>query len=123
MAVAYTYAEDLTTKNPLPEIAPLDFRWNFVADFKPVVLSLKYRFVDAQNRINPNFGELKTPSFSLLDFNAQYEVFKNAFLIGTVNNIFDKAYAEHLSRPYSTDKTKRILSSGRNFGLGFTYSF
>ncbi len=123
MAVAYIYAEDLKTKNPLPEIAPLDFRWNLVADFHPIILNLKYRFVDAQNRINPNFGELKTPSFSVLDFVVQYEVFQNAFLTGNVSNLFDKAYAEHLSRPYSTDKTRRILSPGRSFGLGFTYSF
>lgn len=123
MAVAYTYAEDLTTKDPLPEIAPVDFRWRFIADFDKVNLGLKYRYSGKQDRINPNFGELKTAAFSVFDFDVRYEAFKNGYLVGSVNNIFDVAYAEHLSRAFSTDKTRRILSPGRSFGLAFTYSF
>lgn len=123
MAVAYTYANDLTTKDPLPEIAPVDARWNLIADFKKINLGLKFRHVGKQDRINPNFGELKTKAFSTLDFDVRYEAFKNGYFVGSINNIFDEAYAEHLSRAYSTDKTRRMLSPGRSFGLAFTFSF
>lgn len=123
LAAAYTYAEDINTKNPLPEIAPLDFRWNLTADFSPITLSINYRFSGKQNRINPNFGELKTKDFSVFDINANYKVFKNANLNLDVLNVFDRAYAEHLSRAFSTNKTQRILSPGRSFCLGFSYSF
>lgn len=123
LAVAYTYAEDFTTKNPLPEIAPLDFRWNVEADFNPVTLGLHYRYAAKQNRIDTNFGELTTPEFSLLDFSAKYNVFKNAYFNFDVLNIFDKAYAEHLSRTLSTNKKQRILAPGRTFNIGFSYSF
>ena len=123
LAMAYTYAEDLTTKNPLPEIAPLDFRWSFIADFNPVKAALKYRFVSEQSRIDKAFGELETPSFNLFDIDLTYDVFKNAVLIGSVSNIFDKAYAEHLSRALSTDLMKRIYAPGRSFNLAFSYRF
>ena len=123
LAAAYTYAEDIKTNNPLPEIAPLDFRWNLEADFSPVTLGINYRFSGKQDRINPNFGELKTKDFSVFDFNARYNVFKNANFTFNVLNIFDRAYSEHLSRAYSTDKTLRILSPGRSFSAGFSYTF
>lgn len=122
-AAAYTFAEDINSKSPLPEIAPLDLRWNFEANFTPVTLGLNYRFSGGQNRINPNFGELKTKDFSVFDFNAKYAVFKNAQLSFNVFNIFDKAYAEHLSRTYSTNKNLRILAPGRSYTVGFSYSF
>lgn len=123
IAAAYTYAEDIESKNPLPEIAPLDFRWSVEANFSPITLELKYRFSAKQNRINPNFGELKTPEFSVFDFNAKYNIFKNAVLNFDILNIFDRAYSEHLNRTYSTDKMRRILAPGRSFDMVFSYSF
>ncbi|OWK74849.1 TonB-dependent receptor [Flavobacteriaceae bacterium JJC] len=123
MAVAYTYGEDLNTKNPLPEIAPLDFRWRMEADFSPVVFGFQYRFAATQKRINPEFGEFVTKDFSLLDFNAKYNVFNNAFLSFEVSNIFNRAYAEHLSRTLSGVSHQRILERGRSFNCAFTYRF
>ncbi len=76
LAAAYTYAEDMNTNNPLPEIAPLDFRWNVLADFSPVSLGLHYRYSAKQSRINPTFGEFTTPEFSVFDFTSKYNVFK-----------------------------------------------
>lgn len=123
MAVAYTYVEEISTKNPLPEIAPLDFRWKLQYDISPIVLALKYRFVATQNRINPDFGELKTPDFSLVDFSAKMNVFKNAQVNFDVTNIFNRAYAEYLNRTLSTDKMQRILNPGRSFNVNFSYQF
>jgi iron complex outermembrane receptor protein len=122
-AAAYTFAEDINSKNPLPEIAPLDLRWNFEANFSPITLGINFRFSGQQNRINPTFGELKTKDFSVFDFNAKYSVFKSAQLTFSVLNIFDKAYSEHLSRTYSTNKTLRILAPGRSYSVGFSYNF
>lgn len=123
IAVAYTYGEDLETKNPLAEIAPLDFRWRMEADFSPVVLGFQYRFVGNQERINPEFGELMTKDFSLLDFNAKYNVFNNAFLSFEVMNIFNRSYSEHLTRTLSSNNNERILERGRSFNCAFTYRF
>lgn len=123
MAVAYTYAEDLDTKKPLPEIFPLDFRWKLQAELSPVVLSLNYRFAAQQNRVDPGFGELRTPSFSVVDLHSKYEIFRNAYIDAEVSNLFDHAYAEHLNRTLTGNQNMRILERGRSFNLGFTYSF
>ncbi|MDY6026439.1 TonB-dependent receptor domain-containing protein [Bergeyella zoohelcum] len=122
-AVAYTYAKDWDTHQPLPEIAPLDFRWNLYADFHPISFAAKFRYVAPQNRINKDFGELKTPDFYTVDLETQYQVFKNARLELHLLNLFNRAYAEHLNRTLSTDKNQRILAAGRNFSLGFSYIF
>ncbi len=123
LAAAYTYAEDLKTNNPLPEIAPLDFRWSIIAEYSKINLGIKYRFSAVQNRINPNFGELKTKDFSVFDFNARYKFHKTTVFTFNVTNLFNRAYSEHLSRAYSDNKTQRILAVGRsfNFGLGYTF--
>lgn len=123
MAVAYTYAEDLDTKQPLPEIFPLDFRWKIQANLSPVIIAVNYRYSAAQNRVAEAFGELKTPNFSLFNVNLKYNVFRNAAIDAEVSNVFDNAYAEHLNRTLSTDRNSRILERGRSFNLGFTYSF
>ncbi len=123
MSAAYTYSEDLDTKNPLPEIAPLDFRWKVLADFSPVTVDLAYRFSAKQDRINPEFGEMTTKDFSTFDVHTKYNVFDNAFIGFGVSNIFDRAYSEHLSRTYSNNKLQRILNPGRSFLVDFTYSF
>lgn len=123
MAVAYTYAEDLDTKKPLPEIFPLDFRWKVQADLSPVIVALNYHYSAEQNRIDTAFGELKTPDFSLVNVNVKYKVFGSAFVDVEVSNVFDNAYAEHLNRTLSTDRNSRILERGRSFSIGFTYSF
>lgn len=123
MAVAYTYAKDLDTDKPLPEIFPLDFRWNLEANFSALTLGANCRFAARQKRVNPDFGEFQTPDFSLLNLNAKYEVFGNAFLDVELSNVFDRAYAEHLNRTLSTNKTTRIMERGRSLNLGFTYSF
>ncbi|SFI38634.1 TonB-dependent receptor domain-containing protein [Halpernia frigidisoli] len=123
MAIAYTYAEEISTKNPLPEIAPLDLRWKIQYDIAPFVFAAKYRFVNTQNRINPEFGEFKTPDFSLMDVSAKMDIFKNAQINFEVNNVFNRAYAEYLNRTLSLDKMQRILNPGRNFVVNFSYQF
>ncbi len=122
-AMAYTYAEDIETEQPLPEIAPLDFRWNLLADFSPIIMETKLRYVAPQNRINQGFGEMKTPDFYTVDIDARYEIFRNASITAKVYNVFNRAYAEHLSRTLSMDKNQRILAPGRNFALSFSYTF
>lgn len=123
MAVAYTYAEDRKTGAPLPEIYPLDFRWNIEADLSPVILGANYRFSARQNRVSQEFGEMRTPDFSVVNLTGKIEVMPGAYFNAEVSNLFNRAYAEHLNRAYSTNKTQRILERGRSFNVGFSYSF
>lgn len=62
----------------------------FHCRFQSCESGAEYRFVSEQSRIDKAFGELETPSFNLFDIDLTYDVFKNAVLIGSVSNIFDK---------------------------------
>ncbi|MEN2434875.1 TonB-dependent receptor [Weeksellaceae bacterium A-14] len=123
IAAAYTYGENLVSRTPLPEIAPLDIRIKINAEFNPVKLSMKVRNISAQNRINPDFGELKTSNATLFDFSGNYQITPNLSTELRVENIFDKAYAEHLSRTLSSNLSQRILAPGRNVVVNFSFSF
>jgi iron complex outermembrane receptor protein len=124
MGIAYTYAQDLERDEPLPQIAPLDFRYAlygsyFKNRFNP---ELVFRYVSEQSRISNEFGETATPSFALLDFKAGYQINDNLnFNIG-VNNIFDENYFEHLNRSVRGTNNP-IFASGRNVFVNLNYNF
>ncbi len=123
IAIAYTYAKDLTTNNPLAEIAPFALRWNTEAQFLKYTFGINYRFSGAQNRINPNFGELKTPDFSVFDIYSRCQITPNIYLNFDISNIFNRAYSEYLSRTLVNNNQQRISERGRSFNIGFTYNF
>ena len=73
----------------------------------------------AQNRINLNYGEHQTPSYTIFNMKSGYtfKLFKYALDASLgVTNIFDKAYYAHLD-------WGRIYRPGRSFELFLKYSF
>lgn len=123
-AVAYTYAENMTQNVPLPETAPLDSRLRLEGNFANFKIGTEMRYVDAQKRTNPLFGEFPTSDFTLFNIDAQTEIFKNASIMLQLKNVFNRAYTEYLNKTtYSSHYTQRFMSPGRNFSLTFSYSF
>jgi outer membrane receptor protein involved in Fe transport len=66
------------------------------------MLGGRWTYADAQNRVpdavNPNdlsIDETPTPSYSLVDLFATYEVNENFSTALTLNNIFDEDYRIH----------------------------
>ncbi|MEO1010519.1 MAG: TonB-dependent receptor [Bacteroidota bacterium] len=116
VGIAYTYAQDLERDEPLPEIAPLDFRYTLTGNYWDGKLRLKvvFRHVLQQSRISEEFGETQTPAFSVLDVNMGYEFTKSARMTVGVNNIFDENYYEHLNRSVRGNN-QPIFAPGRNF--------
>ncbi len=124
VAVAYTYAQDLERDQPLPEIAPLDFRYSLIGSYfkgkwQP---ELMFRHVVKQTRISPEFGETNTPAFSLLDVTMGYQLNPAARLNLGINNIFDTNYYEHLNRSVVAS-TNPIFAPGRNIFASINYVF
>ena len=119
MSVAYTYGQDKVLNEPLPEIAPLDFRYTLMGSYIKNKLhpELVFRTVIAQDRISSNFGETATPAFTLLDFNVRYQVSKLLRVATGVQNLFDVAYYEHLNRNMSGSP---INAPGRNVFISLT---
>lgn len=115
VSIAYTYAQDMERDEPLPEIAPLDFRYAlqgayFEGKLQPEV---SFRHVLEQNRASTEFGETATPAFSLIDLKLAYQ-FSEAFRLSAgVNNLLDESYYEHLNRSVR-GMNAPILARGRN---------
>lgn len=116
VAIAYTYGQNTVTDEPLPEIAPMEFRYSLTGAFFKEKLrpSLHLRHTLEQNRVSSEFGESKTPAFTLLDVNLYWQITKIISAGAGVTNLFDVAYYEHLNRPIGGTPPKPIYAPGRS---------
>jgi len=115
--MAYTNGTDLSGKNPLPEIPPLDLRLKLTASILNGKLQpeLLLRHVLTQDRIDRNFGETASPAFSLLDLSAAYRFNAAVGLRIGVTNLLDEWYYEHLSRAMRMPVGTPLYAPGRSF--------
>ncbi|TLX75794.1 TonB-dependent receptor [Labilibacter sediminis] len=124
MGVAYTYAQDLEQDEPLPEIAPLDFKYSLWGKYfnEKLIPEFTFRHVLEQSRISTEYGETKTPSFSIVDIKLSYLISKSIKVNAGVNNLFNENYYEHLSRSVKGTPTP-IYDVGRNIFASFSVNF
>lgn len=122
--LAYTYGQDLGLDEPLAEIAPLDVRYQAMGRFleDKLQVNLSLRGVSAQDQVSAEFGENVTLGFTLVDLDASYPISDFMVIKGGVQNLFNEAYYEHLSRPLNVDKTP-MYSPGRNLFLMLSFKF
>ncbi len=118
MSLAYTYGQDEIRNEPLPEIAPLDFRYTLWGSYfgERLTPMVTFRHVMQQERISAAFGETETPSFTLVDLGITWQMQKNLGLTAGVKNLFDVAYYEHLNRSVRGE-SRAIYAPGRNVYL------
>ena len=119
--LAYTYGQDKVRDEPLPEIAPLDFRYALIGNYLENKLRPEFRFrhVLKQERISSVFGETPSPSFSVVDLGLTYQFTKSLDASIGVQNLLDHAYYEHLNRSVRGE-TRAIHAPGRNIFLAVT---
>lgn len=122
LSVAYTYGQNTVIDEPLPEIAPMDFRYSLSGSFFKDKLrpSINLRHVLSQERTSAEFGEKKSPAFTLADITVSWKFNKVLSATAGVQNLFDVAYYEHLNRPISGTTPKPIYAPGRNFSIAVT---
>jgi len=125
VAIAYTYAKNTETNEALPEIAPLEIRYSLAGNYlnDKLISEISLRHVLKQDRISVEYGEKETPSFTNLDFNISYKLFKDLNVAAGVQNIFNVAYYEHLNRSISGSTTDYIFNRGRNFYMTLVFEF
>ncbi|RMH65461.1 MAG: TonB-dependent receptor [Calditrichaeota bacterium] len=121
--MAYTYGKNLALNEPLPEIAPLDIRYELrVPAFgKRLQTALTVRHVSQQDRISRRYGETVTPSFTTVDSRLSWQFIQGVTLSLTAANMFDVAYYEHLSRNMK-GSGRPLYAPGRNFILSVTFN-
>jgi iron complex outermembrane recepter protein len=118
MLTKYTYGK-LNSGVPLPLMAPLNNvfaisyqknRWSFNAENQSAL---------KQERINKQYGESKTPAFSVFNFKASYHLMisSNMFDVSVaVTNLLNATYYEHLD-------WGKIYRPGRSIDLFIRYTY
>jgi iron complex outermembrane receptor protein len=124
LGAAYTYAQNITLDEPLPEIPPLTLNTGLKYSASKFNAQLNARIASEQDRISSSFNESTTPGFSVFDFYFSYKPLKFLEINAAVTNIFDKNYVEHLSRPYKNmDISSLYYEPGRSFNVGLKFIF
>lgn len=111
--VAYTWGKDELTGEPLSQIPTLEgliaIRYEGIK--KRFWTELSGRFAGEQKRAAISSGETRTPGFSVFDFRGEFKLTDKLTINYGVENIFDKAYREHLN-------LDQIPEPGRNIFIG-----
>ncbi len=118
LSLAHTIGKNADTGEALPEIPPLDIRYEVDAHLLHNKLqpSFVIRYVAQQNRIAESFGETSTPAFTLVDFAIDY--ISNSFIDvqAEATNLFDQNYYEHLTRSVR-GSSEPIYAPGRSITI------
>ncbi len=102
--LAYTHGQNNTDRLPLAQIAPLEARLGLGYEADVWSTGLLVRGVERQDRFALNQGNIvgqdlgATPGFGTVSLNAGWKPAKGWLVTAGVDNLFNKTYAEHISR-------------------------
>lgn len=133
--LAYVRGDNDTDNLPLAQIPPLEARLALNYDNGTWLAGLLARGVAEQDRVSPDSGSIAgrdlgpTAGFGVLSMHAGYRPAASVKVTAGIDNLFDKAYAEHLSRSGSEalivgfEPTARVNEPGRTFWLQASANF
>jgi iron complex outermembrane receptor protein len=133
-SLAYTWGENRTDERPLAQIPPMEARLGLVWETPVWSAGSLVRLVAPQDRFALDQGTIagqdmgRTPGFAVFSVNAGWKppgVRGLQFSCG-IDNLFDRAYAEHISRnasaiPGYVTPAARIEEPGRMIWLKATF--
>ncbi len=108
--------DTLLKNDALSEIPPLETTVSFFYKVLKgkLVPKISARIVADQRHVSEASYEPYTPGFALLNFSIKYNIIKYVSIAAGVNNIFDRAYYEHLNRKI-IGTTGKLFEPGRVF--------
>ena len=133
--LAYAWGKNSSDGKALPQMPPLESRLGLTYSRDDWSVGSLWRLVSAQNRIAENQGNVvgkdyqKSGGFGVFSLNGAYKVNRNLKLSAGVDNLFDKAYAEHLNLAgnagfgYPADDPRAVNEPGRTFWTKVDISF
>lgn len=101
--LAYAWGKNSSSGQPLPQMPPLETRLGLNYQQANWSAGALWRVVAEQNRIDEGKGNVvgqdvsDSSGFGIFSINGAYRLSDNAKLSVGVDNLFDKAYAEHLN--------------------------
>lgn len=131
-SLAYTYGKNRTDDRPLAQTPPLEWKNSLTWDNDTLSAGLLWRLVSAQKRYAEGQGNIVgqdiSPSagFGTLSLNAGWKINKYVTLQGGINNLFDKSYAEFVSKgadPSAGVQTTRVNEPGRQYWMRLQVQF
>ncbi|WP_288397420.1 TonB-dependent copper receptor [uncultured Acinetobacter sp.] len=133
LSAMYAWGKKTSDGKPLPQIAPLEGRFNLRYVQDRYSLGLLWRAVAKQNRISLNEGNIvgydigKSKGFSTLAINAAYQYSPTLDFAVGIDNLLDKAYAEHLNKSgaalFGYAANEQFNNSGRNYWARVSMKF
>ncbi|NWD09180.1 TonB-dependent copper receptor [Pseudomonas gingeri] len=133
--LAYAWGKNTSDGKALPQMPPLDSRIGLTYSQDDWSAGALWRVVAAQNRIDQDKGNVvgkdfsKSAGFSVFSLNGAYRVNQHLKLSAGVDNLFNKAYAEHLNLAgnagfgYPANDPRAINEPGRTFWSKVDMSF
>jgi len=132
-ALSYVHGTNRTDNRPLAQQPPLEGRLSLRYEQESWSVGALWRMVDEQDRFALNQGNIvgqdlgATPGFGILSLNASWRPLRGHRLTLGIDNLFDKTYAEHLSRAGAMvagypAPTTRVNEPGRTWWIAWNLS-
>jgi len=125
--LAYVRGDNDTDGTALAQLPPLEMRLGLTYDNRVWSVGSLLRLVSSQDRIDPLKGNIvgqdigATGGFAIFSINAGYRPKKGVLISGGIDNLFDRTYAEHISKAGSMiagyTQTTRVNEPGRTAWL------
>jgi len=133
-SLAYTHGQNDTDGKALAQIPPLEARLGLGYEAGAWSMGLLVRGVERQERFAVNQGNIvgqdigATAGFAVVSLNAGWKPAQGWLITGGLDNLFNRAYAEHISRstsavPGYVVQSLRVNESGRTAWLKASLSF
>ena len=123
MNLSYVRGKNDSDNDWLAQLPPLEARLGVNYNNSVWSYGVLWRLVAAQKKVAINQGNIvgqdidKTGGFGVMSINAGWQVTHQLLLTAGIDNIFDKTYAEHLSRGGAIvagfDQTQKVNEPGR----------
>ena len=129
-SIAYVKGKNETDGLPLAQLAPLEGRLSLAYDDKKYSYGALLRLVASKDQVAVGQGNIsgqdvaKSGGFGIFSLNTGYKPNKKTLIAAGIDNVFDKAYAEFISRAGANVagyiQTTRVNEPGRTAWLKAT---
>jgi iron complex outermembrane receptor protein len=126
-SIAYVRGDNETDDLPLAQLPPLEGRISLDFDNDEWIFGALLRLVAAQDRVAIDQGNIvgqdlgPTAGFGVFSLNGGWRPRDGVLIAAGVDNLFDKTYAEHISRAGASvagfEQTTRVNEPGRTLWL------
>lgn len=133
VSTMYAWGENTSDDRALPQIAPLEGRFNLRYVDEKYSLGLLWRAVAKQSRVSLNDGNVvgydmnESKAFNTLAVNGTYKLTDAVDVSVGIDNVLDKAYTEHLNKAgasiFGYAATEQFNNIGRNYWMRMSMKF